>query len=188
MAERRRGQAGVESSAAAVSPAEASAPAEASVPEALVPVAAPASAGPAGGASVAAWRPTDAARASDPTAEARAGDLTAEARAGDPTAEALAPLRDRIDAIDQEIVALLNERAQIARRIGRVKQVTGRRTVRDAAREAQVLEHVTSASAGLFPEPELVALYRKLIAATRRVQHAQKRESRRQESGESSAD
>jgi chorismate mutase/prephenate dehydratase len=94
---------------------------------------------------------------------------------GDPTAEALAPLRERIDAIDREIVALLNERAQIALEIGRVKQVTGRRTVRDAAREAQVMEHVTNASAGLFPEPELVGLYRKLIAATRRVQHAQKR-------------
>jgi len=96
----------------------------------------------------------------------------------DPTAVALAPLRDRIDAIDHEIVALLNERAQIALEIGRVKQETGRRTVRDAAREAQVLERVTSASAGLFPEPELVALYRKLIAATRRVQHAQKRDGR----------
>ena len=96
----------------------------------------------------------------------------------DPTAIALAPLRDRIDAIDHEIVALLNERAQIALEIGSVKQVTGRRTVRDAAREAQVLEHVTSASAGLFPKPELVALYRKLIAATRRVQHAQKRAER----------
>jgi chorismate mutase len=91
------------------------------------------------------------------------------------TAAALAPLRERIDEIDHEIVALLNERAQIAREIGRVKEVTGRRTVRDARREAEVLEHVTSASAGLFPEPELVALYRKLIAATRRVQHAQKR-------------
>ena len=97
---------------------------------------------------------------------------------GDPTAEALAPLRDRIDAIDHEIVALLNERAQIALEIGRVKQETGRRTVRDPAREAEVLERVTSASAGLFPEPELVALYRKLIAATRRVQHAQKRVGR----------
>ncbi len=94
---------------------------------------------------------------------------------GDGTAASLAPLRDRIDAIDHEIVALLNERAEIALEIGRVKQQTGRRTVRDATREAEVLEHVTSASAGLFPEPELVALYRKLIAATRRVQHAQKR-------------
>ncbi len=108
--------------------------------------------------------------------------------AGDPTGEALAPLRERIDAIDHEIVALLNERAQIALQIGRVKQVTGRRTVRDATREAQVLEHVTSASAGLFPEPELVALYRKLIAATRRVQHAQKREWRPDDAGESTID
>ncbi len=91
------------------------------------------------------------------------------------TAAALAPLRERIDEIDHEIVALLNERAEIALEIGRVKQETGRRTVRDAKREAEVLERVTSTSAGLFPEPELVALYRKLIAATRRVQHAQKR-------------
>ena len=107
---------------------------------------------------------------------------------GDRTAEALAPLRDRIDAIDQEIVALLNERAQIALEIGRIKEVTGRRTVRDAAREAQVLEHVTSASAGLFPEPELVGLYRKLIAATRRVQHAQKRDRRPDGAAESATD
>ena len=97
------------------------------------------------------------------------------ADAGDRTAAALAPLRERIDAIDHEIVALLNERAQIALEIGRVKEQTGRRTVRDSQRETEVLERVTSASAGLFPEPELVALYRKLIAATRRVQHAQKR-------------
>jgi chorismate mutase/prephenate dehydratase len=96
---------------------------------------------------------------------------------GDRTAAALAPLRERIDAIDHEIVALLNERAQIALEIGRVKEQTGRRTVRDPQRETEVLERVTSASAGLFPEPELVALYRKLIAATRRVQHAQKRQA-----------
>ena len=107
---------------------------------------------------------------------------------GDPNATALAPLRDRIDAIDQEIVGLLNERAQVALEIGRVKHVTGRRTVRDAAREAQVLEHVTSASAGLFPEPELVGLYRKLIAATRRVQHAQKRDGQPDGAAESAAD
>ena len=100
-----------------------------------------------------------------------------DALAADRTAAALAPLRERIDAIDHEIVALLNERAQIALEIGRAKERTGRRTVRDAGREAEVLERVTNASAGLFPEPELVALYRKLIAATRRVQHAQKRRS-----------
>jgi chorismate mutase len=105
----------------------------------------------------------------------RSGKAPGEEPLAPGTAKALEPLRERIDAIDHEIVALLNERAQIALEIGRVKQETGRRTVRDAKREAEVLERVTSASAGLFPEPELVALYRKLIAATRRVQHAQKR-------------
>jgi chorismate mutase len=110
--------------------------------------------------------------------------MLADAEAhGDRTAAALAPLRERIDAIDHEIVALLNERAQIALEIGRVKQETGRRTVRDAKRETEVLERVTSASSGLFPEPELVALYRKLIAATRRVQHAQKRRAAKGEPG-----
>jgi chorismate mutase/prephenate dehydratase len=105
----------------------------------------------------------------------RSGRAPGEEPLAPETARALEPLRERIDAIDHEIDALLNERAQIALEIGRVKERTGRRTVRDARREAEVLERVTSASAGLFPEPELVALYRKLIAATRRVQHAQKR-------------
>lgn len=82
----------------------------------------------------------------------------------------LAPLRARIDEIDREIVGLLNERAEIALEIGRIKKATGRRAIRDAAREQQVIEQVTRASAGLFPEPELVALYRTLIAATRKVQ------------------
>lgn len=88
----------------------------------------------------------------------------------------LADLRARIDQIDQAIVALLNERAEIALEIGRHKDATGR-GVRDAAREQEVIEQVTSASAGLFPEPELVALYRRLIAATRKIQVEQRRRS-----------
>jgi chorismate mutase/prephenate dehydratase len=96
----------------------------------------------------------------------------------DPTTKALAPLRERIDMIDHEIVALLNERAEIALEIGRVKQATGRRAIRDPKREAEVIERVTSASSGLFPEPELVALYRTLIAATRKVQAEQWRRAK----------
>ena len=119
-------------------------------------------------------------RAGQPNGRHDAADASHRAEpGGEPlspeTAAALAPLRERIDAIDHEIVALLNERAELALEIGHLKQATGRRTVRDAAREAEVLERVTHASAGLFPEPELLALYRRLIAATRRVQHAQKR-------------
>jgi chorismate mutase len=129
----------------------------------------PGAPGPEAGAAPTRPRPEGGAAPRRPRPEGGAEALSAG------TAAALAPLRARIDAIDHEIVALLNERAELALEIGRVKQATGRRTVRDATREAEVLERVTHASAGLFPEPELVALYRKLIAATRRVQHAQKR-------------
>jgi len=115
--------------------------------------------------------PTDADTASDAGA---AADIDAAADLG----AALAPLRERIDAIDAEIVALLNERARIALEIGRVKDAQGQKPIRDPAREAAVIERVTSASEGLFPQPELVALYRKLIAATRKVQVEQRRGKR----------
>ena len=125
--------------------------------------------GPPSGVAAPGARVARARRARDDRAEPGAAPLASS------TAAALGPLRERIDAIDHEIVALLDERARIALEIGQAKQATGRRTVRDAAREAEVLEHVSHASAGLLPEPELIALYRKLIAATRRVQHAQRR-------------
>lgn len=113
-----------------------------------------------------------------PAADRSAPDSAGAAGHADRTAAALAPLRARIDAIDHEIVALLNERAEIALEIGHLKQATGRRAIRDAAREQEVIERVTGASAGLFPEPELVALYRKLIAATRKVQAVERRNRR----------
>jgi chorismate mutase / prephenate dehydratase len=120
--------------------------------------------------------------------EAEGGTDAAEGdeRSAAPTADlgaALAPLRERIDAIDHEIVALLNERARIALEIGRVKDAQGEKPIRDPAREAAVIERVTAESEGLFPEPELVALYRKLIAATRKVQ-AEQRRSRRPDEGD----
>jgi chorismate mutase / prephenate dehydratase len=111
------------------------------------------------------------------------GDTNGASAASDAAAladlsAALAPLRERIDAIDNEIVALLNERARIALEIGRVKDAQGEKPIRDPAREAAVIERVTSASEGLFPQPELVALYRKLIAGTRKVQAEQRRARR----------
>jgi chorismate mutase/prephenate dehydratase len=105
-------------------------------------------------------------------------DAAGDARAAADLGAALAPLRERIDAIDNKIVALLNERARIALEIGRVKDAQGQKPIRDPAREAAVIERVTSASEGLFPQPELVALYRKLISATRKVQADQRRGKR----------
>ena len=104
--------------------------------------------------------------------------MTDESRPTDPLIELsaeLRPLRERIDAIGARIVELLNERAEIALEIGRLKDAAGGRAIRDPAREQEVIDHALQASAGLFPEAELVALYRKLIAATRKVQSEQRR-------------
>ena len=82
----------------------------------------------------------------------------------------LARLRQRIDALDRKIVGLLNERADLAREVGREKVAAGRRAVRDAEREREVLLRVTMANSGPIPQADLLAIYRRLIAATRALE------------------
>jgi chorismate mutase/prephenate dehydratase len=82
---------------------------------------------------------------------------------------ALARLRRRIDALDRRIVRLLNERATLALEAGTAKAAGGR-SARDTARERDVLERVARENAGPLPEADLLGLYRRLIAATRRLQ------------------
>ncbi|MBI3749674.1 MAG: chorismate mutase [Chloroflexi bacterium] len=85
------------------------------------------------------------------------------------TAE-LRRLRLRIDALDRRIVGLLNERAELARAAGQAKAAAGRRAIRDAEREREVLLRVTMANSGPLPQADLVALYRRLMAATRALE------------------
>jgi chorismate mutase/prephenate dehydratase len=76
-------------------------------------------------------------------------------------------LRRRIDALDRRIVRLLNERAKLAREVGRAKAQDGRRTVRDREREREVLLRVTIANDGPTPQADLLAVYRRLFAVAR---------------------
>ncbi|MEX1173741.1 MAG: chorismate mutase [Chloroflexota bacterium] len=85
------------------------------------------------------------------------------------TAE-LRRLRRRIDALDRRIVAMLNERASLAREAGRAKSVAGRRAIRDAEREREVLLRVSMANEGPLPQADLLALYRRLFTATRALE------------------
>lgn len=87
-------------------------------------------------------------------------------------------LRHRIDALDRRIVGLLNERAELARRAGREKVALGRRAVRDRDREREVLLRVTMANSGPMPQADLLALYRRLISATRALETRDRRDSR----------
>jgi chorismate mutase/prephenate dehydratase len=76
-------------------------------------------------------------------------------------------LRQRIDALDRRIVAMLNERAELAREAGAAKAAIGRRAIRDQDREREVLLRVTMANQGPLPQADLLAVYRRLMAASR---------------------
>lgn len=87
-------------------------------------------------------------------------------------------LRRRIDALDRRIVALLNERTELGREVGRVKALASRGSVRDDEREREVLLRVTMSNAGPLPQADLLALYRRLMAATLRLEEADRRSRR----------
>jgi len=97
----------------------------------------------------------------------------AEARPGE-TPE-MRRLRRRIDALDRRIVALLGERTRLGVEMGAAKAAAGRRAVRDPEREREVLLRVATANAGPLPQAELLALYRRLMAATRRLERNARR-------------
>jgi chorismate mutase / prephenate dehydratase len=79
-------------------------------------------------------------------------------------------LRTKIDALDRKLVGLLNERAELARQAGRAKQAAGVRQIRDAEREREVLLRVSMANTGPLPQADLLALYRRLMTATRALE------------------
>lgn len=93
-------------------------------------------------------------------------------RGAPPESLELRRLRARIDALDQQIVALLNERARLALEVGRAKAGLGRRAIRDVEREREVLIRIAMANEGPMPQADLLALYRRLFAATRALEAA----------------
>jgi chorismate mutase/prephenate dehydratase len=84
--------------------------------------------------------------------------------------EELARLRARIDELDRELVALLNQRAEAARAAGRAKVAAGRRAVRDGEREREVLLRVAMVNEGPLPQADLLGIYRRLFRATRALE------------------
>ena len=89
-------------------------------------------------------------------------------------------LRRRIDALDRRIVRLLNERAELAREVGRAKLAHGRRSIRDAEREREVLLRVSMANDGPTPQADLLAIFRRLFAVARTLE---RRDRTREERG-----
>lgn len=84
-------------------------------------------------------------------------------------------LRERIDALDDQIVALLNERAACALEIGEIKRTVGM-AIYQPGREKDVLEHVRRVNAGPLDGEAVMRLFERIIDEARRlervVQHA----------------
>ena len=77
----------------------------------------------------------------------------------------LIPLRDKIDAIDTELLRLLNERAEVAKEIGTIKNRDGL-PIYSPEREDRVIRSLIERSAGPLRPEAIRAIYREIMSAS----------------------
>jgi chorismate mutase / prephenate dehydratase len=73
----------------------------------------------------------------------------------------LAQLRDGIDALDNQVLGLLSERARLAHRIGEIKHGN----IYRPEREAQVLRRLAETNPGPLPEGSVRTIFREIMSA-----------------------
>ena len=100
-------------------------------------------------------------------------DTTPPAVAPGSLEEALLEIRRGIDAVDNEIVGLLNKRAALSLEVGRRKD--GRASaIFKPFREQEVLARLTAANPGPLPNNHLIAVYREILSSSRRLQRPER--------------
>lgn len=77
--------------------------------------------------------------------------------------------RAEIDAIDDELLGLLNKRANLAVKVGQSKRLTGI-ALYDPAREQEVIERARKQNPGSLDEPAIVELFSCIIRESRRIE------------------
>jgi chorismate mutase/prephenate dehydratase len=110
------------------------------------------------------------ARTKQRPSPARAGTKAGGGRAGTRTTKAdLASIRSRIDAVDAQLHALINERAQLAQQVGISKHAAGHTVdFYRPEREAQVLRLALErnrAERGPLRDEEILRLFREIMSA-----------------------
>ena len=85
------------------------------------------------------------------------------------SADTIKKYRAKIDAIDEKIIKLLNQRAKLALQIGTAKR-KGRQDAYAPDREQQVLKNLAKVKGGPFPDQVLRNIYREVISACRALQ------------------
>jgi len=75
--------------------------------------------------------------------------------------------RKEIDKLDDEIVRLLNERAQYVIKIGKLKKASDTQAnLHTPAREAEIMERLCKVNPGPFPNDALRAVYREIMSGS----------------------
>src|SRR6266567_7649118 len=77
--------------------------------------------------------------------------------------------RTQINALDAELLQLLNKRAQLALKVGESKMASGL-SLCDHTREREVIERMCQANAGPLDDRAIVELFRAVIHESRRIQ------------------
>lgn len=77
----------------------------------------------------------------------------------------LGQLREQIDGIDHQLLALINERAGCAQQVADVKQEAGDTTYFRPEREAQVLRNIMEKNQGPLGNEEVARLFREIMSA-----------------------
>jgi len=81
----------------------------------------------------------------------------------------LKPLRERIDAIDAQILSLLSERGKVAQEVGHVKAETNAPVFRPE-REAQVLRGVAERNPGPLKDKDVQTIFREIMSSCRALE------------------
>jgi chorismate mutase/prephenate dehydratase len=82
----------------------------------------------------------------------------------------LTGLREAIDGVDGDILALLNRRAEFVREVGRVKEGGRRSPVYVASRERDLVDALVDRNPGPFPDAAISPVFREIISATRSLE------------------
>jgi chorismate mutase/prephenate dehydratase len=86
-----------------------------------------------------------------------------------PAQPELLALRERIDAVDRELLALLNRRAALARDVGEIKKKEGSVVFRPE-REAQVIDGLKAVNAGPLATESVAPIWREIMSACRALE------------------
>ena len=85
----------------------------------------------------------------------------------------LQELRERIDEVDTQIVELLNQRAEVVVRVGKLKTASNS-AIYAPDREQQVFDKIRAANRGPLPDRCLMAIYRELMSGSLALENPQR--------------